>query len=204
MPLHFDHLEFFNKDWQCSEYFSDYPGQEAAKPWQTSNGISQSLVCEDCLYLEFDKALQYDGCFPARFRGAELDPRHFKTFLSPNYINQYVGRYAGISAQRASTQAHFPELLKWGVDYQICPGCKSAACLDDEEGCRQVVCVCCLTSFVFRCGEAAEDVDELDREGHWSDRNQAWAQSNGNLVGVQSFDYLINQISTSLLSIKCK
>ena len=162
MPLYSDYLDVFNKNWQCSECLSDYSGQEPSKPWQTSDGISHSLVCEDCLSRAFDKALQYYGCFPLCFRGIELDPHHFQSILLPNYINQYSGRSAGISAQRASAQAHFPELLRWGVDYQICPGCKSAACLEDEDGYRQLVCVCCLTSFCFRCGEVAEDVDELD------------------------------------------
>jgi hypothetical protein len=167
MTLHFDYLGSFNEDWQCTECKLDYPRRgEPSKAWRTYDGISQTLVCKDCISLQLDKALQHDGCFPACFHGVKLDPRQFKSLLSQQYPDEYSARYASISAQRANAQAHFPELLTCGVDYQICPGCKSAACLEDEKGCKQVNCICCLTSVYFRCGLEADGDSPLDVEGH--------------------------------------
>lgn len=171
MALRFDHLDSHNGDWQCSGCGLDYSRREASKPWQTSDGVSQSLVCEACISRQFDKALRLDGCFPARLRGVELDSRHFKSLLSQNFIDGYFTRYTNTSVKRTGAQAHFLELLRCGVDYQICPGCKSATCLEDERDCKHVVCVCCLTSFCFRCGQDAKDVDLLDVTGHWNERD---------------------------------
>lgn len=53
----FDHLQVYHQDRQYSERKIDYRRQYPSKPWRFSDGISQSLVCEDCISRQFDRAL---------------------------------------------------------------------------------------------------------------------------------------------------
>lgn len=153
-------------NWQCGVCKTTHTNQDGFTPWQTPN---DGMVCEICIKFQFDQALHgSDAEWPARWGNEELNPRDFASFLSPDYINQYLAKEAEIAAWRRDYQPELLEGLKLGEDYQVCPRCKEFRYLDDD--CMVIRCRC-LASFCFRCGVEAEDVDGLDREGHWNMRD---------------------------------
>jgi hypothetical protein len=124
------------------------------------------MICEACIKFQFDKALDIsDAEWPARWGNEELDPRDFASFLLQDYINAYLTKHAEIAAWRRDYQPEPLEDLRLGEDYQVCPRCKEFRYLDGD--CMVILCRC-LASFCFRCGVEAEDIDGLDREGHWN------------------------------------
>jgi hypothetical protein len=105
MAPHFDYLAYYDQDWNCPGCEEYYPRQEAFESWKFSDNVSTSLVCTTCISNEFYEAWHLDGCFPARWLGVELNPRHFRSFLTPEYIDQYFARYAQISAQHCKQES---------------------------------------------------------------------------------------------------
>lgn len=89
--LHFDHPEVYSDDWQCWECKIHHSQRDAFEPWRTFDGISQSLVCEDCISRQFDQALDGpDVQWPARWGNKELDPHHFASPLAR--LHQSISR----------------------------------------------------------------------------------------------------------------
>lgn len=153
-------------NWQCVVCKTHHTNHDSFTPWQTPD---DSLICENCIKLQFDQALHgSDAEWPARWGHEQLNPRDFASFLSPDYINQYLAKEAETAAWRRDYQPELLEDLKLGEDYQVCPRCKEFRYLDGD--CMVIRCRC-LTSFCFRCGVEAEDIDGLDREGHWNMRD---------------------------------
>ena len=79
------------------------------------------------------------------------------------YGCRYLNHRRGLElvAERAAAEAEPLEGLVLGRDYQICPTCKRAVCLED--GCNHVVCRCG-ANFCFVCGVVAMN----DGSGHWN------------------------------------
>ena len=152
--------------WQCGVCKTIHTNQDGSTVWQTAD---VGAICENCIKFQFDKALDgSDAEWPARWGNEELDPRDFASLLSSYYINLYLAKEAEIAAWRRDWQFEPLEDLTLGEDYQVCPRCKEFRYLDSD--CMVIRCRC-LASFCFRCGVEAEDVDGLDREGHWNMRD---------------------------------
>jgi hypothetical protein len=133
-------------------------GEQYERPFLTRE---DDLVCSNCISAIFGRALQHDAEWPARWGSEELDHHDFASVLSQGFAFQYHCKGLELVAERAVAQAEPLEGLVLGRDYQICPTCKRAVCLED--GCSHVVCRCG-ASFCFVCGVVALD----DGSGHWS------------------------------------
>jgi hypothetical protein len=68
-----------------------------------------------------------------------------------------------VSAQ--SRESKLPDGCTWGVQVQVCPGCKKVGGLVDE--CNHIVCESCYTNFCFLCGKEAARLSS-----HWNLGNE--------------------------------
>jgi hypothetical protein len=142
-------------EWDCCICINR---QHHTRPFLTRE---DDLVCSHCISAVFERALQHDSDWPARWGSEELDLHHFPSVLSQGFTFQYHRKGQALTAERAAAE---PEPLQGqmiGRDYQICPTCKWAVCLED--GCNHVVCRCG-AKFCFVCGVLALD----NGSGHWS------------------------------------
>jgi hypothetical protein len=106
--------------------------------------------------------VQYDAYYPARWGGEELHVADFDDFLPPEIVGLYKKKRNEIIARREKVLLESLEGLVRGVDYQICPRCKS--CVGLEDGCNHMSCLCG-GSFCFLCGEVAFD----NGSWHWNE-----------------------------------
>jgi hypothetical protein len=98
----------------------------------------------------FEKALENDLSWPARFGGARLDISDFDSMLPARLrlllllkVEKYANRRDDDSRSEAVSD------LTRGVDYQLCPGCGKIVTLQD--GCHHMTCPC-MASFCFIYG----------------------------------------------------
>lgn len=142
-------------DWEC---ITCCDHQEVGKPWLTKE---DATVCDDCVSGLFIQATQHDIHYPARWGPDELDPEDFRGMLGNRIIDNYKRAGRSIAARQMLQAPVLVEGQKLGEDYQLCPKCKTAVCLED--GCNHIVCRCG-SNFCFICGKEALD----DGTGHWA------------------------------------
>lgn len=142
-------------DWEC---ITCCDRQEVGKPWLTKE---DAAVCVDCVSGLFIQATQHDIHYPARWGPDELDPEDFRAMLGNRIVDNYKRAGRSIAERQRVLEPALVEGLKRGEDYQLCPNCKTAVCLED--GCNHIVCRCGM-NFCFICGKEALD----DGSGHWA------------------------------------
>jgi hypothetical protein len=108
-------------EWECTTCGEEY-NKTNDKPWETADG--RSLVCAGCIIQQFEKALENDFSWPARFGAAALDISDFESMLPARLrlllllkVEQYANRRNDDSRMEAARD------LTRGVDYQLCPCC---------------------------------------------------------------------------------
>jgi hypothetical protein len=148
---------WFFQDWQCNVCYDTYSKKRLLTTWTTRENL---MVCRFCITPIFEKILEYDFYYPARWAGEELHVEDFDDVLSKEFVVWYKQKGAEITARRKAAWVESPEGLTRGVDYQVCPRCKS--CVGLEDGCNHISCLCG-GSFCFLCGDVAFD----DGSGHW-------------------------------------
>jgi hypothetical protein len=145
-------------EWECTTCSEDYNTRND-QPWETVDG--RSLVYAGCIIQQFEKALENDLSWPARFGAAALDISDFDSMLPARLrllllllkVEEYANRRnddSRLDAVRDQTR---------GVDYQLCPGCGKIVILQD--GCNHMTCPC-MASFCFICGKEAAGTSN-----HW-------------------------------------
>jgi hypothetical protein len=151
------HQPWFYQDWQCNVCYEAYEKTRLLTTWTTKDNF---MVCQFCITPIFRKILEYDFNYPARWGGEELHIGDFDDVLPPGFGVWYKQRGAEITAKRKAALVESPEGLTRGVDYQVCPRCKS--CNGLEDGCNHVSCLYG-GSICFVCGEVVMD----DGSEHW-------------------------------------
>ena len=119
------------------------------------------LVCAGCIAAVFERALQHDADWPARWGSEELNPHDFASVVDQGFTFRYHRKSVALAKEREELEPEPLEGQVLGRDYQVCPSCKVAVCLED--GCNHVICACG-ANFCFICGEVARD----DGSRHWS------------------------------------
>jgi hypothetical protein len=144
-------------EWECTTCGEDY-NTTNEQPWETTEGAA--LVCAGCIIRQFEKALENDLSWPARFDGVRLDISDFESMLPARLrlllllkIEEYANRRNDDSRLEAVRD------LNRGVDYQLCPSCGKIVTLQD--GCNHMTCPC-MASFCFICGREATGTSN-----HW-------------------------------------
>jgi hypothetical protein len=150
---------WFYQDWQCNVCYEANEKKCLLTTWTTRDNL---MVCQFCITPIFQKIFEYDFNYPARWGGEELRIEDFDDFLSPAFVKLYKQKGDEIVARRKAALIASLEGLARGVDYQVCPRCKS--CVGLEDGSNHVSCLCG-GSFCFVCGEVAFD----DGSGHWNE-----------------------------------
>ena len=149
-----------NGPWECDTCCEDYD-TATEQPWKTEDG---DFVCiPECVKGQFERALESDYNWPARFGGAELLIADFESVLSPELVSAVKLKVAEMAAvDKASLLEPFKDQTR-GEDYQICPECENPLTLGS--GCNHMTCHFCHANFCFLCGEEVEDPAESD---HWT------------------------------------
>jgi hypothetical protein len=145
--------------WECTTCGTDYYAK-MDQPWETVKG--GHLVCATCIKQLFERALEFDYDWPARFGSDELAVSDFESILSPELVSAVTAKAAEMAAIDKTKLLESVKDLARGVDFQTCPGCSTIITLRD--GCNHMDCILCLTSFCFLCGEEVKDPN-----GHGSD-----------------------------------
>lgn len=69
--------------WLCDTCCEDYNGK-MDQPWETIEG--GDLVCTKCIRQQFERALELDYDWPARWGGEELLISDFESIFSPELV----------------------------------------------------------------------------------------------------------------------
>lgn len=149
--------------WECCTCSSDYDIADEM-PWETEDGY---FVCKTCVQGQFERALEFDYNWPARFGNDELSIADFESVLSPELVSAVKSKAAEMAAvEKASLLEPFKDQTR-GEDYQICPKCEKPLTLGS--GCNHMTCHFCQANFCFLCGE---EVPEPVGSDHWTvDKN---------------------------------
>lgn len=146
--------------WECDTCCEDY-NAKTDQPWETIDG--GDLVCTTCIRQQFERALELDYNWPARWGGDELLISDFESTFSPELVSQVKDKAAEMAAIDKEALLEAVKDLTRGKDYQICPGCKQIINLGS--GCNHMTCHFCHTNFCFLCGE---EVEEPEHSDHWA------------------------------------
>lgn len=147
-------------EWECDTCCDDYDAANG-KPWETEHG---DFVCiPTCIQGQFEKALEFDYNWPARFGGDELKISDFESVLSPELVSALRAKAAEMAAIDKTSLLEAVKGLTRGKDYQICPGCQQT--IDLGSGCNHMTCHFCHAHFCFLCGEEVKEPEETD---HWT------------------------------------
>jgi len=146
--------------WECDTCCEDY-NAKTDQPWETIDG--GDLVCTTCIRQQFERALELDYNWPARWGGDELLISDFESTFSPELVSQVKDKAAEMAAIDKDALLEAVKDLTRGKDYQICPGCKQT--VDLGSGCNHMTCHFCHTNFCFLCGEEVKRPEATD---HWT------------------------------------
>ena len=141
----------------CTETYNTAQDQ----PWETSR--EGALVCAGCTRHQFEKAVQFDYNWPARFGSEALDVSDFKSILPTQLFAALTQKAEEMAAMAETPSLEAVENLTRSKDYQLCPGCKKIIFLQD--GCNHVTCVCCMSQFCWICLEEVKDAEQCN---HWA------------------------------------
>jgi hypothetical protein len=148
-------------EWECTTCGEDY-NTTNHQPWETADG--RSLVCAGCIIQQFEKVLENDLAWPARFGGAALNISDFESILPTRLrllLLLKVEEYANRVGDDTRLEAVRDQIRS--VDYQLCPGCEKI--ISHRSGCNHMICPC-MASFCFICDSEAT----FDTE-HWGPGN---------------------------------
>jgi hypothetical protein len=148
-------------DWQCDICCKTHTAEldvPISLPWETED---HDLVCAESIQRCFQDAIDSGVEFPARWAGVFIDVEHYRSILPDTVYNAYKAKEAAIALE-PPTVPTIPDGLTRGVHVQICPGCNKT--VDLADGCNHVVCLACLRSFCFLCGEDALG----NSDDHWT------------------------------------
>ena len=146
--------------WLCETCCEDY-NAKTDQPWETID--DGDLVCTTCIKQQFERALELDYNWPARWDGEELLISDFQSVFSPELVSQVEEKAAEMAAVDKDALLEAVKDLTRGKDYQICPGCRQT--IDLGSGCNHMTCHFCHTNFCFLCGEEVEQPEATD---HWA------------------------------------
>lgn len=147
-------------EWECDTCCNDYDAAND-KPWTTEQG---DFVCiPTCIQGQFEKALEFDYNWPARFGGDELKISDLESVLLPELVSALKAKAAEMAAIDKTSLLEAVKGLTRGKDYQICPGCQQT--IDLGSGCNHMTCHFCHANFCFLCGEEVKTPEETD---HWT------------------------------------
>lgn len=155
--------------WECSTCAEDYHYMDfldihSKIPWRTKEG---DLVCDNCIKGLFTQAMKYDIEWPARWGGTPLNILDYASiwrdgddFVIRYELRREIVEYEQQQISEQSLADNVPEGFVQGIDFQRCPGCRTAISLWD--GCNHMVCSCG-SNFCYICGKAAHD-----GSAHWA------------------------------------
>ena len=166
--------------WMCDTCCEDY-NAKTDQPWETID--DGDLVCTACIKQQFERALEFDYNWPARWGGEELMISDFEWVFSPELVSQVREKAAEMAAVDRNALLEAVKDLTRGKDYQICPRCKQT--IDLGSGCNHMTCHFCHANFCFLCGDEVEDPVETD---HWAVSRNICPRFGA--VGSEMFDEL--------------
>ena len=166
--------------WLCDTCCEDY-NAKTDQPWETID--DGDLVCTTCIKERFERALEFDYDWPARWGGEELLISDFESVFSLELVSQVKEKAAEMAAVDKDALLEAVKDLTRGKDFQICPRCKQT--IDLGSGCNHMTCHFCHANFCFLCGEEVEDPVKTD---HWAISRNVCPRYGA--VGSEMFDGL--------------
>lgn len=106
-----------NGPWECDTCCEDY-NAKTDQPWETID--DGDLVCTTCIKQQFERALEFDYNWPARWGGEELMISDFESVFSPELVSQVREKAAEMAAVDKDALLEAVKDLTRGKDYQIC------------------------------------------------------------------------------------
>jgi len=156
----------FNGSWECSTCCEEYNSKTVLGkldgPWRT---FDANFVCTTCITQRFEKALEFDYNWPARWGGEDLILSDYESFLPSELVSAVTEKAAAMAAIDKTGLLDAVKDLKIVDEYQVCPKPECRQIITLRDGCNHMDCILCLTNFCYLCGEEVRDPDRSD---HWS------------------------------------
>lgn len=129
------------------------------KPWVTED--ESALICPQCIAGRFEKSLENDYSWPARFGSKRIYVTDFTEILDTELVAKVLANDVQYICQvHTGVASGAVEDQRRGFDYQLCPKCSKVIALED--GCNHIVCLC-MQNFCFICGKEA-----MEESNHWT------------------------------------